>query len=677
MKKLYLFIMLIAGLSAGKLFAQTASITLPSSSSVYTTTGGVVNFKGSRNGSYNGTGNYNFAWASSPSSGVSFSPSSSSTSSSTSSSNATFSNAGIYSVTVTVSRGSSSAISSATTVYVNPASTVSASASPTSVTLPTCLTTLTGSFTANGNTLSGYSWTESSSDPVVAAIATPNAGSTSVSFNVAGTYNFTLTANYSYLYGSGTGQATTNVSVTVNSGSTSSYPNNLFALSSSGSSFSGFAVGSDSVHSGMVINGMNNVSGISTTTSSAALGEDAKGYFYFMPNVTNTGNVTLYAMKHDGSSQTSVATIDINGSDNSNLGFVRLGIDPSGYGWIVASNNNNTLYLARFQTNQLGATSIAVINSNVGVQGGGDASTFGSGDLAFDNNGIMYALANDANGNTYVYIMNPALNSAYFVRKWTLVDPKGNNFSGSVNGCAFDSAGSMYISTSNGLFFIDSKTVNTSGAGTVQTRLAYNGTGFTDLATNIFPVKTTLPITLISFTAAKESNNALLQWSTETESNSNYTDVERSADGTNFIKEGSVAANGTTSTVHNYQFTDPLNALSGIVYYRLKEVDMDGNANYSKVIALRLDGSSISASFSVYPNPFISGIKIITTSTRINNGELHISNISGQRLISLPVSLQEGQNVLILNNLNSLPPGIYLAQLITGDGSVSQKIIKQ
>jgi plastocyanin len=678
MKKLYLLIMALAGFSATKLIAQTASITTPSSS-VSVTAGGTVSFTGSKSGTYNGSGNYNYAWSSTPSTGASFNPATKSTSSSSASSTATFSTAGTYQVTVNISRGSSSATSSATTVYVNPASTVSAGASSSSLTLPTtCATTLNSSFTANGNTLSGYTWTESSSDPVSAVIASPNSASTSVSFKVAGTYNFTVTANYSYQYGSGGDQATSNVSVTVNSGSTTTYPNNLFALSSSGSSFSGFAVGADSATSGMIINGMNSVGSITTTSSSAALGEDVAGYFYFMPNVSNTGNVTLYAMKHDGTSQTSVATADINGSsDNSNLGFVRLGIDPSGWGWILASNNSNTLYLARFQTNQLGATTISVVNSNVGVSGGGSASTFGSGDLAFDKNGTMYALANDANNNTYIYTMVPSLNTTFVTRRWTLVDPNGNNFTGSVNGCAFDSAGSMYISTSNGLYYIDATTINTAGAGTVKTRLAYNGSGFTDLATNIFPPSTTLPITLVSFTATKQGSNALLQWSTQTENNSSYIDIERSSDAVNFAKVGSVSAAGTTNTIQNYQFTDPLAGLSGTVYYRLREVDIDGNSNYSKIIALRLDGSSVSASFSIYPNPFVSAVKIISTADASTEGTVTISNISGQRIYSQIVALQEGQNVLPINNLSNLQPGVYIVQLITNGNILSQKIIKQ
>jgi len=565
---------------------------------------------------------------------------------------------------------------SASNLFAQTTPTLTAGANPTSVTLPTCSTTLTGVFTSNGNTLKSYAWTESSSDAVPATIASASAVSTSVGFTVAGSYSFTLTATYTNSSNS-TKTITAKVSVTVNSGSTSTYPNNLFATSSLGSSFSGFAIGSTAAQSGMVINGMNNIASVTGASSSAALGEDINGYFYYLPNVTNTGSVTVYAMNHDGSGQTAVATAKINGSANTSLGFVRLGIDPSGYGWILASDNSSTLYLANFKANGLNPTTINIINSNVGVSGGGTPGTFSSGDLAFDKNGVMFALANDASGNTYIYTMTPSLNNLYLTRKWTLVSPSGSNFTGTVDGCAFDSAGSIYISSTQGLYFIDQNTVNNSGTGTVQTRLAYNGTGFTDLATNIFPPTSTLPITLILFTASKQGSDALLKWSTETELNSNYTDVERSTDGVNYTKEGSVPASGTTSSVHNYQFSDPINGLSGIVYYRLKEVDIDGNSKYSNIIPLRLDGASLSSDFSAYPNPFNSGIKIIATSTVTENGTIEIRNINGQRIINQPVSLLQGQNVLLVNSLSALQPGVYLIRLSTSEGSVTQKIIKQ
>ncbi len=307
----------------------------------------------------------------------------------------------------------------------------------------------------------------------------------------------------------------------------------------------------------------------------------------------------------------------------------------------------------------------------------GTPGTFSSGDLAFNANGVMFALANDQSGNTYIYTMTPSLNSNYLTNKWTVVAPNGSNFSGNVDGCAFDSAGSIYISSTNGLYFIDQNTVNTAGAGTVKARLAYNGTGFTDLATNIFPPTSTLPITLISFTATKQSNDALVQWSTETELNSNYVDVQRSSDATNFATIGSVPASGNSNTAQNYHYTDLLNGLSGTIYYRLKEVDIDGNVTYSKIIPLKIDGGTLSANFSAYPNPFVSNIKIIATSDKAIDATILVSNINGQKVISQKFSLQEGQNVLVVPDLNMLQPGVYIAQLVTSDGMVSQKIIKQ
>jgi hypothetical protein len=495
---------------------------------------------------------------------------------------------------------------------------------------------------------------------------------------VAGTYNFTVTATYTCQYGGASSQTSSNISITVNPGSTSSYSNNLFALSGSGTEFSGFAVGRDSVQSGMVINGMNNLAGISVTSSTAALGEDAAGYFYFIPNVTNTGSATIYAMNANGSSQTSIATTDINGSsDNSNLGFVRLGIDANGMGWILASNNKSQLYLANFKANGLAQTTINIINSNVGVDGGGSPSTFSSGDLAFDNHGVMYALANDPTGNTFIYTMTPSLNSNYVTLKWTLVDPNGNNFTGTVNGCAFDSAGSMYISTANGLYFIDATTVNTAGVGTVKTRLAYNGSGFTDLATNVFPDKTTLPVEFISFSVTQQNSNALLQWSTEAQVNNDYYDVERSPDGLNFTGIGKVASVGNPNTVQNYQYSDNLSGLSGVIYYRIKEVDQDGNSYYSSTLALHLDGALSSTAFSAYPNPFASSINISASSSIAQNGELVISNIAGQQVIRQQISLLQGQNTVLVGNLNTLQPGIYFVQLITGQNTITQKLVKQ
>src|ERR1700710_1302617 len=101
MKQFYLLLVAFTAISTGQSFAQTASITSPNSSTTSITAGGTVNFTGSKGGSFSGSGNnYNYAWTSVSSSGVTFNPPTRSTSSGSSSTTATFANTGTYQVSV-------------------------------------------------------------------------------------------------------------------------------------------------------------------------------------------------------------------------------------------------------------------------------------------------------------------------------------------------------------------------------------------------------------------------------------------------------------------------------------------------------------------------------------------------------------------------------------------------
>jgi hypothetical protein len=202
-------------------------------------------------------------------------------------------------------------------------------------------------------------------------------------------------------------------------------------------------------------------------------------------------------------------------------------------------------------------------------------------------------------------------------------------------------------------------------------------TNITNQSTAIISPQNSLPVTLLSFTAVKSGSNAQLEWTTTIEKDNDHFDVERSIDGVSFVSVGTVEGSGTTTLLHNYSFNDPLANLSGIIYYRLKDVDVDGKFGYSKIVALRLDGSSMSASFSAYPNPFVSNIKLSVTSERTTNALVSLTNTAGQRLISQTVQLQNGENVVVLQNLAALQPGIYVVELATEDGKNYQKVIKQ
>jgi uncharacterized repeat protein (TIGR01451 family) len=119
---------------------------------------------------------------------------------------------------------------------------------------------------------------------------------------------------------------------------------------------------------------------------------------------------------------------------------------------------------------------------------------------------------------------------------------------------------------------------------------------------------TVLPVVLVDFTAqAVQNRDALVSWSTASEKSNDHFEVERSFDGTVFAKIGQVAGHGTTNAASSYAFTDAAVAAkaTGLVYYRLRQVDLDGTSAYSPVRSVRFTKATAAApvALSLYPNP--------------------------------------------------------------------------
>ncbi len=109
-----------------------------------------------------------------------------------------------------------------------------------------------------------------------------------------------------------------------------------------------------------------------------------------------------------------------------------------------------------------------------------------------------------------------------------------------------------------------------------------------------------LPVTFISFTAAKQKNSTLLKWTTGDEVNVSSYRVQRSADGNTYKEIGTTAVAGGSQTNKTYSFTD-LNPLPGLNFYRISSVDVDGKRQFSSIQQVRFDKASYS--LTVLPNP--------------------------------------------------------------------------
>src|SRR5690606_3608922 len=108
-----------------------------------------------------------------------------------------------------------------------------------------------------------------------------------------------------------------------------------------------------------------------------------------------------------------------------------------------------------------------------------------------------------------------------------------------------------------------------------------------------------LPIELLSFDAKAAGDQVLVDWSTATENNTAWFDVERSADGVGFQAIGRVNAAGHAMQTTAYHFVDdqPLNGLS---YYRLHSVDADGATSNSHAVPVLIAATN---GLTVHPNP--------------------------------------------------------------------------
>lgn len=110
---------------------------------------------------------------------------------------------------------------------------------------------------------------------------------------------------------------------------------------------------------------------------------------------------------------------------------------------------------------------------------------------------------------------------------------------------------------------------------------ATTGSGFS-------PYSSTLPVQFVSFTLS-QSNGVLVQWTTTTEVNAASYEVERSENGTSWTTLASVAATGNSSNALNYySYTDRNNYFSK-VYYRIRQIDLDGSFAYTPVKSISGD----------------------------------------------------------------------------------------
>lgn len=186
-----------------------------------------------------------------------------------------------------------------------------------------------------------------------------------------------------------------------------------------------------------------------------------------------------------------------------------------------------------------------------------------------------------------------------------------------------------------------------------------------------------LPVSLKNFTATKKSNTSLLNWATVSEINCAGFDIERGMDGIRFSKIGHVktkSIGGICCSTLQYSFQD-INPFVGSNYYRLKQLDIDGNYKYSNVSMVKFDAPTAFFIQSVFPNPAVGFSDINLLSKFSGNANVIICDEAGRKINQFSVYLNAGENSIHIYT-GDLSKGVYIITISLPNGSfVSTKLI--
>jgi hypothetical protein len=164
-----------------------------------------------------------------------------------------------------------------------------------------------------------------------------------------------------------------------------------------------------------------------------------------------------------------------------------------------------------------------------------------------------------------------------------------------------------------------------------------------------------LPVELLSFEGALVDGEVILTWATASEKDNDYFEIQKSVDGYRFVEIDLVSGSGSSNEVVEYESVDYSPSL-GTNYYRLKQVDYDGQYEYSKVISL---SNYTDLTVDVYPNPASDYLFVNIPSVDQIEVGLRIISIDGKVVLEQIWHDDSGIKRL---NISDLPAAQYILQ---------------
>ncbi|MDF2187904.1 ELWxxDGT repeat protein [Paraflavitalea sp. CAU 1676] len=183
-----------------------------------------------------------------------------------------------------------------------------------------------------------------------------------------------------------------------------------------------------------------------------------------------------------------------------------------------------------------------------------------------------------------------------------------------------------------------------------------------------------LPVSLLEFNGRLVQDDALLHWKTTGEVGTHSFEIERSTDGRSYSTVGSVAA-ANSPGIHTYAYDDRHINLPGVtkLYYRLKQIDIDGRFTYSGIVMLSLTNTQ--PTVLLYPNPVVNELRVTISVNRPEKIQARVVDNVGKTLMLQQWNSDAGATLRSLD-MSKLPKGVYFLELKGETINEVRKVVK-
>lgn len=180
-----------------------------------------------------------------------------------------------------------------------------------------------------------------------------------------------------------------------------------------------------------------------------------------------------------------------------------------------------------------------------------------------------------------------------------------------------------------------------------------------------------LPVELTDFSAEFTGDAVLITWTTVSEVNNDHFVVMHSSNGRDWFAIGEVDGMGTTTEKQNYEL-EHYDMVSGVNYYQLIQVDMDGRENYTDIVSVNVRSNQ--EELVVYPNPATAFSTIKIKNVGDASGTVSVLNLSGRSVAQ--TDIHPWSNTVEIN-LPQLSPGVYIISVEQSGEIRTKKLIVQ